>query len=154
MGIRGRTAVTVTVIIGVSGLLAACSSSQPHSAPSSPHSESATTTAKVGSFWVQEPVDAGSRPHASGTANGILGHLVSYTVAADDRMGDIADRFGLKAAYLADLNAVRRQDPTLYVGDVINLSSTHITTIGSENGVEYSNPGPVPMPTQRPADQP
>lgn len=68
-------------------------------------------------------------------------------VAAGDVFDVIAKRFDLGPTYLAAINAVRREQPTvLYVGDVINLSANTILRVGDQNGVVYDFVDRLPEP--------
>ena len=73
---------------------------------------------------------------------------------SDDSLEFVADRLGLGLAYLYTINSVRRDGPQLFIGDSINLSAFHITSIGDQNGVVSDNSPPSPMPQQRPSDVP
>ena len=96
-------------------------------------------------------VDGGPRHGARGsTTTNPEGDLASYTVVADDSFEGIRDRFALDDYVLIDLNSVRRDNPfAVYVGDVINLDPTTITTVGSQNGAVAKNPIVEPHPPQR-----
>ncbi len=68
-------------------------------------------------------------------------------VASGDVFDVIAKRFDLGPTYLASINAVRREEPTvLYVGDVINLSANTILRVGDQNGVVYNYTDRMPDP--------
>ncbi|WP_254784833.1 MULTISPECIES: LysM domain-containing protein [unclassified Curtobacterium] len=72
------------------------------------------------------PVDAGSRPNATGTVAGTTaaGAPGSYTVAPDDLIGDVARRFGISVRALVWLNEgvqVFGEDQHLYEGTTLNL---------------------------------
>ncbi len=72
---------------------------------------------------------------------------LSCVVASGDVFDVIAKRFDLGPTYLAAINAVRREEPTvLYVGDVINLSANTILRVGDQNGVVYNFTDRMPDP--------
>jgi hypothetical protein len=72
---------------------------------------------------------------------------LSCVVASGDVFDVIAKRFDLGPTYLASINAVRREQPTvLYVGDVINLSANTILRVGNQNGVVYNYTDRMPDP--------
>jgi LysM repeat protein len=88
----------------------------------------------------ETPIDGGPIAYAEGTTqvNGD-GIPISYTVGEGDVFEFVAKRFDLGTAYLWSINAVRRDGKGLYIGDVINLDPTTVTSVGNENGVAYSH---------------
>lgn len=151
--------------------LVACTAVGPVPSPSPPPTTSKPTDAapaprptkppplnrdnSVGGSRIIAPVDAGPREHATGTANYVDGVLLSYTVAADDHLEFVADRFTISYQYLMTINSVRRDTPELFVGDTINLSPYHMFSIGDQNGEVSDNKPPDPYPRdQRAADVP
>ena len=99
------------------------------------------------------PVDHGPRKYATGTVtNDVLGRPLSYTVAPEDVIDYVQERlgFGYDGHYLVTINQVRRGDTaTLYVGDTLNLSPFHVTSIGNINGRVLDEKAPKPLPPQQ-----
>jgi hypothetical protein len=70
------------------------------------------------------PADSGTTGGANGEVMKETGDLLSYTVATDDLMTEVAARFGLSVDDLLYLNPLRTSGPerTLVDGETINLS--------------------------------
>ena len=91
------------------------------------------------------PIDLGPRPYANGTAEYDANSVpVAYTVSSHDTIESIGARFCLSPQYLFLMNLVRRDDSSLYVGDVLNLDAHSILSVGDQNGVVFDNPPPPP----------
>lgn len=67
--------------------------------------------------------DDGATAGATGRVRTAGGRPTRYTVAADDRIEDVARRFGITSDDLLYLNPLRERgsDSTLYTGEVLNL---------------------------------
>lgn len=106
---------------------------------------------QLGGMSLPIPIDRGPLPHANGVATfDDRGVPVAYVVASDDNLVSIGSRFCLDGIYLYWVNAVRRDDDTLFVGDVINLDAHTIGSVGSQNGAVYTHPfPPFRIPPQR-----
>lgn len=69
--------------------------------------------------------DSGDRDGARGAVEHVEGGQEVYVVAPDDRLDDVAERFGVTRDDLFYLNESRMpnpEDPVLYVGERLNLS--------------------------------
>lgn len=97
---------------------------------------------------LQVPINGAPIDNATGTADvDAYGVPLSYVVADGDVFELIAKRFDISVAYLAGINAVRRENPTeLFVGDTLNLGATTILQIGDQNGVVYNYTERLPEP--------
>jgi LysM repeat protein len=105
---------------------------------------------QVTGWAIQVAVDSGPQKFATGTPTlNASGVPVSYKVRPGDVYEFISRRFCINLAYLYTINSVRRADATLYAGDIINLDSHTILTVGTENGRTYNTmPHPDPIPPQ------
>jgi LysM repeat protein len=111
---------------------------------------SADVPEQVQRWALQIPVDSGPQEYAMGTTNlNSEGAPAIYVVASGDNSEFIAERFCINTGYLYAINAVRRGDQSLYVGDTVNLDAHTITSVGDQNGIVTSRPVPDPIPPQR-----